>query len=84
MTLCQRSSHWSVKIILHTTTLLVKTYLQRKEKKYHIASGHANWVVYNNKYKINSTIFEGYSYYEVTDIDDNKIDEEKNNKSNEQ
>ena len=49
----------------------------KKEKKYHIASGHANWVVYNNKYKINSTIFEGYSYYDVTDIDDNKIDEKK-------
>ena len=47
-------------------------------KDYHIASGQANWVVYNKNYKINSTIFEGYSYYEITDIDDNPLNDEDN------
>ena len=47
--------------------------LSETNKEYHIASSHSNWVVFNEKHKVDSTIFEGYSFYKVTDIDDNPV-----------
>ena len=53
-----------------------KNMISETNKEYHIASSHSNWVVFNEKYKVDSTIFEGYSFYKVTDIDDNTVADE--------
>jgi len=55
---------------LHT---LGQSLLDASPRDYIIADGMANRVLIDTEYKINYTPFEGVSYYEVTDAEDNPV-----------